>query len=404
MNRNHVPAVPEQHAARTDIARRPAAPRSRLRRRLLTGLACVLVLAVALGAGLLWLITGKFVQPIDDTPLNTHVVSAARGTVTLPATDESRQAGVYGLIWKDDSTGERRQGILGPIVRADDDTVTRELTHDGPPPAPDAEAKISVTVWAADPKRALGLDYRDVTYPSENGPMPAWFLPGTKSTWVIQVHGLGAGRSAGLRTLPQLHALGYPILDITYRNDPGSPHDAGGNRQFGDSEWRDLEAAVRHARAHGAADVVLYGFSMGGGIVETYLHRATDTSAVRSVILDSPALDYRAAIGTIANGLSLPRAVGGITAAFVELRSGADLDAVDALSANRRAGGPRQPVLLFHGTSDRVVPHSTSAAFARDWPDAVTLVTVEGASHTGAWNADPDTYDKHLAAFLERTA
>ena len=380
------------------------APRSRLRRRLLTGLACVLVLAVGLGVGLLWIVTGKFVQPIDDTPLNIHIVSAGRGTVTLPATDESRQAGVYGLIWEDHSTGERRQGILGPIVGADADTVTRELTHDGIPPAADAAAKISVTVWAADPKRARGLDYQNVTYAGENGPMPAWFLPGTKSTWVIQVHGLGAGRSAGLRTLPQLHALGYPVLDITYRNDPGAPHDADGKRQFGDSEWRDLEAAVRYARAQGAAGVVLYGFSMGGGIVETYLDRATDTSAIRSVVLDSPALDYRAAIDTIASGLGLPTAVGGITAAFVELRSGADLDAVDALSANRRAGGPRQPVLLFHGTGDRVVPHSTSAAFARDWPEEVTLVTVEGASHTGAWNADPDTYDKHLAAFLERTA
>ncbi|KQX56951.1 MULTISPECIES: alpha/beta hydrolase [unclassified Streptomyces] len=380
------------------------APRSRLRRRLLTGLACVLVLAAGLGAGSLWIVTGKFVQPIDDTPLNTRVVSAGRGTVTLPATDESRQAGVYGLIWKDQSTGERRQGILGPIVRADAGTVTRELTHDGTPPAADAAAKISVTVWASDPQRARGLDYQDVTYPSENGPMPAWFLPGTRSTWVIQVHGLGAGRGAGLRTLPQLHAQGYPVLDITYRNDPGAPRDAGGNRQFGDSEWRDLEAAVRYARTRGAADVVLYGFSMGGGIVETYLDRATDTTAVRSVVLDSPALDYRAVIGTIASGLGLPPAVGGITAAFVELRSGADLDAVDALSANRRAGGPRQPVLLFHGTDDRVVPHSTSVAFARDWPDEVTLVNVEGASHTGAWNADPDTYEKHLTAFLERTA
>lgn len=146
----------------------------------------MLVLAVVLGAGALWLITGKFVQPIDDTPLNTHVVSAVPGTVTLPATDESRQAGVYGLIWKDDSTGERRQGILGPIVWSDDDTVTRELTHDGTPPAADAEAKVSVTVWATDPKRALGLDHREITYPTENGPMPAWFLPGIKSPAAVR--------------------------------------------------------------------------------------------------------------------------------------------------------------------------------------------------------------------------
>ncbi|MFJ9952862.1 hypothetical protein [Kitasatospora sp. NPDC091207] len=56
--------------------------------------------------------------------------------------------------------------------------------------------------------------------------------------------------------------------------------------------------------------------------------------------------------------------------------------------------------MLFHGTGDTVVPYATSAEFARDRPDKVTLVTVEGASHTGAWNADPDAYGKELAAFL----
>lgn len=398
------PETAATEAAPTDSApgcrtRRPRG--SRLRRRLAAGLAGVLALAVGGTAGLLWFAAGRLVRPMDDTPLNTYIVASAPGTVTLPATADSRYPGTFGLIWQDKETDRRHHGTLGPVLASDDDTVTRELTADTPP-APRAEAKVIVTVWNSDPGRALGLDHQDVTYPGELGPMPAWFLPGTGTTWVIQVHGLGAGRAAGLRTMSQLHDLGHPVLDITYRNDPGAPRDSSNTRHFGDTEWRDLDAAVRYARDRGATGVVLLGHSMGGGIVETYLQRAADTSAVRAVVLDSPALDYRATLDTIVSGLGLPAPVAALQAGIVGLRSDVDLDDIDALAANRRTGGPQQPVLLFHGTGDTVVPYATSAEFARDWPDKVRLVTVEGASHTGAWNADPIAYAEELAAFLAR--
>ncbi|MFJ2784382.1 MULTISPECIES: alpha/beta hydrolase [unclassified Streptomyces] len=420
MSHDHTPpeptapeTAPPEAAAREAGASRAAGPearpetpparrrtrRSRLRRRLLVGLASTVVLVLGAAAGLLWLAAGRLVHPMDDTPLNTRVVASAPGTVTLPATTESRATGTYGLVWHDEETDRRHHGTLGPVLVSDDDTVTRELTADIPP-APGAKAKVIVTVWNSDPGRALGLDHQDVTYPGELGPMPAWFLPGTGTTWVIQVHGLGAGRAAGLRTMPQLHDLGHPVLGITYRNDPGAPRDSGNTRHFGDTEWRDLDAAVRYARDHGATGVVLLGHSMGGGIVETYLQRAADTSAVRAVVLDSPALDYRATLDTIVTGLGLPAPVAALQAGIVGLRADVDLDDVDALAANRRTGGPKQPVLLFHGTGDTVVPYATSAAFAHDWPDKVRLVTVEGATHTGAWNADPGVYAEELAAFL----
>ncbi len=415
------PSVPESPTpsvsaptmpAPTVPGRRPR--RTRWRRRLPAALAGVLVLALGATTGLLWLAAGRFVRPMDDTPLNTHIVASAPGTVTLPATDDSRYAGTFGLVWQDGESDRRHHGTLGAVLASDDDTVTRELTADTPP-APGAKAKVIVTVWASDPRQAVGLDYQDVTCPGELGPMPAWFIPpsngvstggdgGTATdagtVWVVQVHGLGAGRAAGLRTMPLLHDLGHPVLDITYRNDPGAPRDGSNTRHFGDTEWRDLDAAVRYARDHGATGVVLLGHSMGGGIVETYLQRAADTSAVRAVVLDSPALEYRAALGTIAAGLGVPGPVAALEAGMVSLRADVDFDDVDALAANRRSGGPEQPVLLFHGTGDTVVPYATSAEFARDWPDKVRLVTVEGAGHTGAWNADPEAYGKELAAFL----
>ncbi len=377
--------------------------RARLRRRLVIAVTGLLVLTLAAAAGALWLLTAKLLHPVDDTPLNTRVVAVGTASVTLPATEASRSPGAYGLVWQDSATAQRHSGQLGRILASDGRTVTRELQATSLPAA-GAKAKITVTVWSSDPRQALGLDYQDVDYPGDLGPMPAWYLPGPRSTWVLQVHGLGAGRSAGLRTMPQLHDLGYPVLDITYRNDPGAPHDTNGNRQLGNTEWHDLDAAVRYARSRGATGVVLYGFSMGGGIVETYLQRAADTSAVRSVVLDAPALDYRAAIDTIATGLGLPFPVAGVTAPFIRLRAGVDLDQADALAANRRNGGPQQPVLLFHGTADAVVPYASSARFARDWPDKVRLVTVPGAGHTASWNADPTRYGSALAEFLARHA
>ncbi|MFJ4677560.1 alpha/beta hydrolase [Kitasatospora sp. NPDC088783] len=375
--------------------------RTRRRRRIVATVAGLTALVLGATAGALWLLTVKLLHPIDDTPLNTRVVAVGTATVTLPATAESRAAGTYGLVWQDSGSARQHAGVLGRITASDARTVTRELRAATPPAAGD-KAKITVTVWNSDPRQAAGLDYQEVDYSGDLGPMPAWYLPGARDTWVIQVHGLGAGRSAGLRTMPRLHGLGYPVLDITYRNDPGAPRDTNGNRQLGDTEWRDLDAAVRYAEAHGASGVVLYGFSMGGGIVENYLQRAPDTGAVRSVVLDAPALDYGAAIDTIATHLGIPFPVADVAAPFVRLRAGVDLDRVDTLAANRRTGGPEQPVLLFHGTADTVVPYATSARFARDWPDRVHLVTVAGAVHTGAWNADPARYDSELAAFLDQ--
>ncbi|MFI9328759.1 alpha/beta hydrolase family protein [Kitasatospora sp. NPDC052868] len=377
--------------------------RGRLRRRLATALAAVLVLATCAGAAALWVLTGKLLQPIDDTPLNTRITAATPSTVTVPANQASRAPGVYGLTWQEDGTGQRHSGRLGPVLTQDSRTVTRELTADTVPIA-GAKAKITVTLWATDPKQAVSLDYQDVTYPGELGPMPAWFVPGSTRTWVIQVHGLGAGRFAGLATMPKLHELGHPVLDITYRNDPGAPHDPDGTRKFGDTEWRDLDAAVRYAHDHGAAAVVLYGFSMGGGIIETYLQRTTDSSPVRAVVLDAPALDYRAAVHNIVTGLQLPDLVADIETQVLQLRSGVDLDDIDTLAANRRTGGPRQPVLVLHGTDDALIPYTSSAEFAQDWPGIVQLATFPGAGHTAAWNADPLRYENQLADFLRQYA
>jgi pimeloyl-ACP methyl ester carboxylesterase len=257
-------------------------------------------------------------------------------------------------------------------------------------------------VWTSDPENALGLPYQNVSYPDPLGPMPAWLVAGSRTTWVIEVHGYNGNRTTGLRVMPTLHALGYPMLDITYRNDVGAPPSPDHRLHLGDTEWQDLQAAVNYATAHGAKNVILYGWSMGGGIVENYLNRARGTQVVQAVILDAPVLDWNAIIAFQTDRLHLPGFFADSEELVLQERTGIDLDRINMLAANGRDGGPRQPVLLFHGTQDTVVPFATSATFAKEWPTKVTWMPVAGAGHTQSWNVEPQRYNQALTTFLNR--
>jgi len=145
---------------------------------------------------------------------------------------------------------------------------------------------------------------------------------------------------------------------------------------------------------------VLYGWSMGGGIVETFLRRSSDADRVRVVILDAPALDWRATLDLAADERHLPGVLTFVAERIVAARLGlANLDPIDAVRGSAQL---RAPTLLFHGTEDTVVPIGPSDAFARARPDLVTYVRVAGADHTQEWNVDPTVYTAALRSFLMR--
>ena len=382
--------------------------RPRRRRALIAVIAIVGVVVIAAGAGV-FVIAGAIVTPRHDPPFDLRVLAVASGTVTMTATADTRRPGEYGLSWRAANGTRTGSGILGPVTAVGGDRVTRRLGPGGTAPVVGDHARLNTEVWTTNPLSAVGLSYSQITYPDPLGPMPAWLVPGTRSTWVIQVHGYNGNRTTGLRVLPTLHQLGYPVLDISYRNDLGAPASPDHRLHLGDTEWQDLQAAVAYATAHHATGVILYGWSMGGGIVENFLHRSGDTVPVRAVVLDAPALDWGAIVrfqaGRLAlGGLHLPGfAATGAAAAVdstLQWRTGISLARINMLAANRRTGGPTQPVLLFHGTADTVVPFATSAAFPRSWPRQMTWMPVADAGHTQSWNLDPGSYDQALTAFL----
>ena len=76
----------------------------------------------------------------------------------------------------------------------------------------------------------LGLAFEEVTFDGPLGSYPAWFVPGSDSTWVLYVHGRATDRPECLRTLSVLAARGLPGFLVTYRNDVGAPRSPVGSR------------------------------------------------------------------------------------------------------------------------------------------------------------------------------
>lgn len=252
---------------------------------------------------------------------------------------------------------------------------------------------------ASNPRQTVGLAYADVSVPDELGPMPAWLIPGRTHTWAIFVHGINSDPQEGLRIAPTLHRDGLPTLLIAYREDLGAPKSPDGLHHMGLTEWRDLAAAARYALSHGARHLILVGYSMGGAIVTQFMERSPLAAHVAGLVLDAPALDWRAILSFHAKEMGLPS----FAAVPLEWMIGARIDADwSGLDALRHPGYFHLPILLFHGSADETVPVATSDEFARELPGWVTYYRVPHAGHVQAWNVDPGLYDQRLTAFLSR--
>lgn len=336
---------------------------------------------------------------MDDTVVEAVDGGRAvlRRTGEAGADDPLRRPDTYGLVW------EGGAGVVsGPPEARDDGSVVRSLdVVAGGLPAPGASADLRSDVWT-DPRAAYGVAFEDVDVPCLDGTCPAWFVPGEGPTWMVFVHGKGGTRTEGLRALGPAVAAGLPSLLISYRNDEDAPADPSGQYRYGDTEWRDLEAAVDLATAEGAERVVLFGASMGGGIVAAFLERSDRADVVVGVVLDAPMLDldatvdHRAAQRELPGIGTLPDVLTSVAEWIAGWRYDLDWAAVDHLPADWL----EVPALAFHGTADDTVPISSTDELAGGARDLVQAVRVAGAGHVRSWNVDPPGYERRETAFL----
>ncbi|CAM5577748.1 alpha/beta hydrolase [Streptomyces abikoensis] len=360
--------------------------------------------ATAITAGAAALAAGRYASdaalraspggpPPDQPRLTVH--SADGDRITLTRHQASLRPGTYGLA------GPGLHAVVGPVVQDAEhssDAVVRRLVR-VTRGAPERGDRVWLTpqLHAGNPRDTLGLDHADVTVPGELGPLPAWFVPAARDTWVITVHGLGMTREQPMVVMPFLHRLRLPVLALAYRGDPGAPRPPDGISRFGLAEWHDLAAAVRYALAHGARRVVVHGWSTGATMA---LLAVTDPELrphISGIVMDSPVLDWPAALHAMAAARGVPAPLLPLAVHAARGRTGIAPDGLDRVRNPARLA---VPALLAHGPDDTIAPWRTSRELAAGRPDLIVLHTVRQAPHAAMWNASPERYEEALRRFL----
>ncbi|MEU6178235.1 alpha/beta hydrolase [Streptomyces coeruleorubidus] len=333
-------------------------------------------------------------RPLPTEPRLT-VHGTAAGQISLTRDLAALRPGRYGL------SGNGTHAVVGSVLAgASDtaDTVVRRLesvTHGTLKPGD--KAWLTPNVYVGNPSAALGLEHADIDIPGELGALPAWFVPGARDTWVIAVHGLGTTRELAMNVMEFLHRNRFPVLALAYRGDLGAPRPPDGLNHLGETEWRDLDAAIRYAVRYGARQVVLHGWSTGATMALRAAARSGLRDRVAGLVLDSPVLSWETTLRALAAARRTPGALLPLAVRAAQGRTGLYGDRVGDTDPS---AGLRVPALVFHGPDDTVAPWRLSRRLADARPDMVALRTVGNAPHGAMWNADPQGYEEALRRFL----
>lgn len=388
----------------------------------------VLVVLLALFTAAAWYFSGRIASvalephPAPDMPAfnDVEVVAVGPSSVTLkPGPDVNMDnfaaPAHYTLAWDDGESGNGSWARVGPATTNADGTITRQFDGAADPstmiqgwalPTAGQLAAQDRAAFLGDPTRFyVDPAGKDLAENVMVGDYPAWWFPTPTqdvSTIAIFMHGQNGTRSNGTRFVPVAWAAGIPVLDITYRNDANVPADPSGLLQYGQTEWRDLDAAVTWAKDKGAQHVILVGESMGGASVAAFFENSDQTKVVSKVILDAPMLSLHEAVKlgastAVPGGYAVPAPLLWAAERFVTLRNGIDWSAVDYLDDTSWV---KVPTLVTHGTADETVPVSVSRTLKAAEPKLVTVAEFPNALHTESWNLDPDRWEAVLGSFL----
>lgn len=361
--------------------------------------------------GVVWFMSGQIYEGALRAPepgstasyVDAVVTVFDDSTITLRSRGSDRVArpGIWGVRWPDG------YGRLGRILGDGGGEVHREfLLLQRGNLAPGTPVSVDAYAYSGPPRVCLNLPHEDVAIPTPLGGFPAWYVPGRRSTWVILVHGKGGTREEALRAMEIISPMGFPCLAITYRNDPEAAPGANGRYLYGVTEWVDLDAAVRYAIGAGAKDLILVGYSLGGGIVLNFMAQSESASRVNGLILESPCIQLNAALDYGLSAFRLPVMDAPVPPLIqlaakrtAEIRYGVRWSAFDRAADAARL---HVPVLLMHGEDDPVIPIRTSEELARRAPERIRFARFSGAGHVECWNVDRARYRSLVETFLSR--
>ena len=215
------------------------------------------------------------------------------------------------------------------------------------------------------PHSALGLRFHRVRLVTQDGVrLSAWYVPVEENTrgLVVVCHGYYGNRAEMLPHLRFLHAAGYATILLDFRAHGWS---GGKMATFGASEVWDVRAALDWAGAQSelaGRPVALLGESMGGSVA---LLVAAGDARVRAVVADSAFARFDSAVEgrvRLMVGARLTARVVPPVRVVGERLLGTRVVDIAPEDAIARISAPHCPVLLIHGTADRLIALKTPIA------------------------------------------
>ena len=351
------------------------------------------LVALVAAIRVLWL--GSKIQ--GDFSISSVSELEGKTYLRLPINPDTESYGKQSLFWNS------RKGHA-VVRRSDDDSTTdrRFIVQENYGEEITATSGAWLSGWLGDKPEHFGYSPDDLVTLG-NGTRAIQVLAET-DRWVIHIHGRKAGYAETLRNFRQFSNLGFSQLAISHETDP-KPEGLGRTKsQLGAQEWTQVENAVEHAIANGATRIVLFGWSLGGMLVNQFLDRSKSTSVIAGVIFDSPLLDYRGTLQLQAGRAGLDRSIVTksmklITSSLIIRLLGFKNVAISNLSALDRPVHAQLPTLLFHSSNDGYIS-MTGVYRYRELNPLTRLVEIQGARHCRLFNEDQEKYQKSIAEFV----
>jgi fermentation-respiration switch protein FrsA (DUF1100 family) len=236
----------------------------------------------------------------------------------------------------------------------------------------------------------LGMKFDEIHIPSgsgtEHGDLYGWWIPAddNNAPTLLYLHGndKNIGYAHDIDRVARLHSMGYNLLTIDYR---GYGKSTGGEpEEF--KVYEDAEAAWTYLIKQRACDpkrIFIYGHSLGSAVaIDLAVHHPEAAGIIAesgfTSMINMAKLEYP----------YLP----------VEFLLNQRFDSMEKIH------GLKIPILLIHGTWDRLVPYQMSQRLYDNAPQPKTLKLVEGGEHGNISIIAPLEFRAAVSEFIQRNS
>lgn len=244
----------------------------------------------------------------------------------------------------------------------------------------------------------VGLVYQDVTLTTADGlKLAAWYIPGWQSNAIVLIHGIDANREAMLPHALIFAEAGYPLLLLDLR---GHGQSEGTEITYGYREVLDVQAAIDYLLTLPEIKKVgALGASLGGAVG---VRAAAVDPRLRAMVVESSFSSLSAAVDDAFDDRSIfPKwPFAPLLVALAEYRLGIQGSQVDSVR-DLATLSPR-PVLIIHGTADRLFPPDHALRMYASAKDPKTLWLIEGLGHANPIPDHEAQYRERVVTFFEK--